>query len=101
MGGVTIINKAKGIKKVLQKTENGSVWIEEKLRPSPKPKKITPVPSLVGPERLRIADVLALVKVSRSTFYAGLAAGRYPPADGKDGNIPFWKASTIRTFLES
>lgn len=100
MGGATYIDKAKGIKKVLKKTESGSVWVVEKLRTPPKPKKRVPVPALIGPERLRVADVLALLKVSRSTLYAGLAAGRYPLADGKDGNMPFWKASTIRQFLE-
>lgn len=115
MGGATIIYKSKGIKKVLTKTKEGTVWVEEKLKPEPepelkterkpepvqKPRKRAAVSPLVGPERLRIADVLELLKVSRSTFYARLATGRYPPADGKDGSIPFWRASTIRTFLES
>ncbi len=101
MGGATIIYKSRGIKKVLTKTEEGTIWIEERLKPVRKTKKTVPVPPLIGAERLRVADVLVLLGISRSTLYAGVATGRYPPADGKDGNIPFWKASTIKGFLES
>ena len=86
MGGATIIYKSKGIKKVLTKTKEGTVWVEEKLKPEPepalktkrkpepelkterkpepvqKPRKRAAVSPLVGPERLRIADVLELLK---------------------------------------
>lgn len=119
MGGATIIYKSRGIKKVLTKTEEGTIWVEEKLEPVGKTKaeegtirveeklepvrkakKTVPVPPLIGAERLRVADVLVLLGISRSTLYAGVATGRYPAADGKDGNMPFWKASTIKRFLD-
>jgi hypothetical protein len=52
------------------------------------------------PGRLRVANVQALLNVSRATLYAGLASGRYPKPDGHDGNMPYWCTETIRPLLE-
>lgn len=51
--------------------------------------------------RLRVANMLAILNVSHSAFYAGLKTGRYPSPDGRDGSFPFWMTSTIKAFLEA
>jgi len=51
--------------------------------------------------RLRVFHLIALLAVSRSTLYAGIASGRYPKPDGKDGRMPYWLTSNIKAFLES
>ena len=60
-----------------------------------------PLISLSEPGRLRVANVMALLGVSHSTFYAGLKTGRYPREDGRDGQFPYWKTSTIKAILEA
>lgn len=50
--------------------------------------------------RLRVSNLLSLLGVSHSTFYKGLKTGRYPSPDGKDGEMPYWRAKTVREFLE-
>jgi predicted DNA-binding transcriptional regulator AlpA len=60
-----------------------------------------PLIDLSEPGRLRVAHLLALLGVSHSTFYSGTKSGRYPKADGKDGNFPYWKTSTIKRFLDA
>jgi len=49
--------------------------------------------------RLRVSHLTALLAVSRSTLYAGIASGRYPQPDGKDGKMPYWLTSTVREYL--
>jgi hypothetical protein len=90
-----------GVLRVLTKTENGLVWVERKSKRVGHTKPSPPIIPLEGPGRLRVAHVLSLLSVSHSKFYAGLNSGKYPPADGRDGNFPFWKTSTIKRFLES
>jgi len=63
-----------------------------------KPK--APIISLEQPGRLRVAHLMSLFSVSHSTLYAGIKSGRYPKADGKDGNFQFWNTETIRQFLQ-
>lgn len=60
-----------------------------------------PLVNLSEPGRLRVAHLLALLGVSHSTFYSGTKSGRYPKPDGKDGNFPYWKTSTIKRFLDA
>lgn len=73
---------------------------------APAPKKTghtrakAPIVSLSEPGRLRVAHVLALLGVSHSTLYAGVKTGRYPKADGRDGNFPYWNTQTIKNFLD-
>ena len=59
-----------------------------------------PLISLNEPGRLRVAHVLSLLAVSHSTLYEGIKTLRYPPPDGYDGKMPFWKTATINQFLE-
>jgi hypothetical protein len=61
---------------------------------------------LDSPGRLRVADMLALLRISRPTLYAGLnlqnkpgKVRRYPLPDGWDAKMPFWKTSTVKAFL--
>lgn len=69
------------------------------------PKSPSIQPSQLG--RYRVAHVLAVLGVSHSTFYAGLkpacggTASRYPPPDGYDGRLPYWKTSTIKALLDA
>ena len=48
---------------------------------------------------LRLKSVLALIPVSRSTWYAGVASGRFPPAI-KLGRNTFWRQSDILSLIE-
>jgi predicted DNA-binding transcriptional regulator AlpA len=60
-----------------------------------------PLISLDQTGRLRVSNLTALLAVSRSTLYAGIASGRYPKPDGKDGRMPYWLTSNIKAFIES
>lgn len=57
--------------------------------------------SLNDAGRLRVANMLAILNISHSTLYEGLKRGRYPSPDGRDGNFPYWKTSTIKSFLDA
>lgn len=91
---------------ILEKTPDGMVKRIEKTKPSkkkttgqqtkPKPPEI----SLNQPGRLRVAHLLSLFSVSRTTLYNGISSGRYPEPDGKDGRMPYWNTETIRRWLE-
>lgn len=60
-----------------------------------------PIISLDQPGRLRVANIMAILGISHSTLYSGMATGRYPKHDGVDGRFPYWKTETIRSFLDS
>lgn len=60
-----------------------------------------PIINLEQMGRLRVSHLTAILAVSRSTLYAGIASGRYPEPDGKDGKMPYWLTTTIKAFLES
>ena len=69
-----------------------------------------PIISLDQPGRLRLANVIALLGISHSTFCAGLkprkkgdviVPRRYPPPDGYDGKFPWWRTDTIKAFLDA
>jgi hypothetical protein len=55
--------------------------------------------NLDSDERLRIVDVLQVLKVGKTTFFDGIKSGRYPAADGRDGKMPFWLTRTVRAYL--
>ena len=59
----------------------------DKLHPTPDP-------------LLSLSDVLTLIGVSESTWWAGVADGKFPPAV-KCGRRSFWPQSTIAAFIES
>jgi|ERR1017187_8032076 predicted DNA-binding transcriptional regulator AlpA len=56
--------------------------------------------SLDQPGRLRVAHVESLLGISHATLYAGMKKGRYPPPDGYDGKMPYWRTETMRRLLE-
>ena len=95
-GVVTIMENSpdgmiKGVVKVAAPT---------KKSPSKKVKPQAPEISLSQPGRLRVANMMSLFGVSRTTLYAGMNSGRYPEADGKDGRLPYWNTETVRRWLE-
>jgi predicted DNA-binding transcriptional regulator AlpA len=71
-----------------------------KKAPSKTTKPQAPEISLSQPGRLRVANLMSLLGVSRTTLYAGVNSGRYPAPDGKDGRIPYWNTDTIRKYLD-
>lgn len=51
---------------------------------------------------LRLPQVLALIPVSKSTWYAGIKEGRYPqPTRALGKRVTAWAAADIRRFLET
>jgi predicted DNA-binding transcriptional regulator AlpA len=51
---------------------------------------------------LRLPAVLRFVPVSRSTWWAGVRAGRYPqPSRALGRRITAWRAEDIRALIES
>ena len=56
--------------------------------------QVTPDPLLPLPE------VLSLISVAESTWWAGVASGRFPPPV-KCGRRSFWPESVIAEFIEN
>lgn len=54
------------------------------------------LPEIIGDRR---RGVVGVFPVSRSSWYQGVAAGRYP-APVKHGAVSFWRAADIRVLLE-
>ena len=48
---------------------------------------------------LRLPEVLALVPVSRATWYAGVKSGRYPRAVTLGPRCVAWRASEIQRLV--
>lgn len=73
-----------------------------RVRPAAKrkpTKAVAPVVSLDQPGRLRVANLMALLGISRPSVYARVADGRLPAADGNDGR-PYWNTQTVRAYLQ-
>jgi predicted DNA-binding transcriptional regulator AlpA len=50
---------------------------------------------------LRLPQVLAVIPVSRSTWWAGVKSGRYPrPTRALGRRITAWRAEDIRSLIE-
>ena len=49
---------------------------------------------------LRLNDVLARIPVSRSTWYDGIKAGRFPPSVPLGGRSVAWRSSDISKIIE-
>lgn len=58
--------------------------------------KISPT----GSQLLNLKEVLALIPVSKSCWYAGVASGRFP-TPVKCGRRSFWPQSDIMNFIEN
>lgn len=50
---------------------------------------------------LRVPDVLALVNVSASTWWAGVKAGRFPAGVKLTARCTAWRAADIAALLDS
>lgn len=48
---------------------------------------------------LRLPQVLSLIPVSRSEWWAGVAAGRYPRAIKISPRVTVWRASEIYAYI--
>lgn len=61
-----------------------------------------PIQAIPQEGYLRLKEVLRLIPVSKSTWYKGVADGRYPkPTDRFGPRIAAWDAREIRRLLES
>lgn len=80
---------------------SADVKIKTKRQKSGHTRPRSPEISLEQTGRLRVANMLAILGISHSTFYAGVKSGRYPSPDGRDGSFPYWNTSTIREYLAS
>lgn len=94
-----------GLVTVIESTSDGMVkrvvkTAPAKKTPSKKVRPQAPEISLSQPGRLRVANMMSLFGISRTTLYAGMNSGRYPESDGKDGRIPYWNTETVRRWLE-
>ena len=49
---------------------------------------------------MRLPAVLAVIPVSKSTWWAGVKSGRYPKAVKLGERITAWRAEDIRTLIE-
>lgn len=93
-----------GVVTIMENTPDGMVKrvvkTAAKKVTSKKVKPQAPEISLSQPGRLRVANMMSLFGISRTTLYAGMNSGRYPQADGKDGRLPYWNTETVRRWLE-
>lgn len=112
MGTITIRKKSNpNTEVVLESNGDGGVRRSKRLRfgglNEPPLKKVPsrqvlprpPVISLSEPGRLRIANLLWIFGVSRTTLHVGVKSGRYPKPDGLDGRIPYWNTATVASWL--
>lgn len=72
-----------------------------KKAPAKTTKPQAPEISLSQPGRLRVANLMSLFGIARTTLYSGINSGRYPKPDGKDGRIPYWNTETVRKYLDA
>jgi predicted DNA-binding transcriptional regulator AlpA len=56
--------------------------------------------SLTPDPLLSLSEVLYFIGVAESTWWAGVASGRFPPPV-KCGRRSFWPQSTIKRYIES
>lgn len=50
---------------------------------------------------LRLPQVLAVFPVSKSTWWAGVRSGRYPPPVKLSKRTTAWKAEDVRALIEA
>ena len=61
-----------------------------------------PTASLPDTGFLRLPEVLRLIPVSRSTWWAGVRSGRYPqPTRALGARITAWRAEDVRALIEA
>lgn len=59
----------------------------------------TPISSFPTTGFVRIRQILQLIPVSASTWWAGVASGKYPPAIKLGARTTVWKAEDIHTLI--
>lgn len=57
-------------------------------------------PAHVEDAFLRLPQVLSLIPVSRSHWWAGVADGRYPRPIKLSPRVTVWRASEIQAYIE-
>lgn len=57
-------------------------------------------PTLPDTGFVRLPQVLAVIPVSKSSWYAGIQAGKYPQPVKLGPNTTAWKVSDIRALVE-
>jgi len=50
---------------------------------------------------VRLPTILSVYPVGRSTWWAGVKAGRYPPSIKLSPGVTVWEASAIRRLIEA
>lgn len=50
---------------------------------------------------LRLPQVLQLIPVSRSGFWAGIKEGRYPAPVKLSARVTVWRLSDVRAYIDS
>ena len=60
-------------------------------------KNVTPFPTTVF---LRLPQILAVYPVSRSTWWAGVKSGRYPPSVKLGPRTTAWRAEDISKLIQ-
>jgi len=66
----------------------------------PKDSKIQEIWELPEAGLLRIKQVLRFIPVSRSSWWAGVKAGRYPKPLKLSERVTVWRASDVRLLIE-
>lgn len=49
---------------------------------------------------MRLHEVLQIIPIGKSTWWAGVKAGRYPKSV-KEGRSTFWRVEDIKHFIDS
>jgi prophage regulatory protein len=65
-----------------------------------KDSKIPEIQELPQTGLLRIKQVLKFIPVSRSSWWAGVAAGRYPKPSKLSPRVTVWSVKSIRAIIE-
>lgn len=69
--------------------------------PTATPPAHSPQPATVNPQALlRLPQVLELIPVSRSSFWAGVKSGRYPQPVKLGPATTCWRAADILALIE-
>ncbi len=50
---------------------------------------------------IRIDDILKLIPIGKSTWWAGVKSGKYPKSIKLGSKTALWKVEDIRTLIES
>jgi len=65
-------------------------------------KATTPGDLTDRPERLyRLKDVLQLIPISKSSWFAGIKTGKYPAGHKLSERTTVWKESELRALIDS